>query len=946
MSSQPRKALIVLGCHRSGTSAMTRALSLCGAKLPRILMHPNEGNPNGYWEPLEVVDFNDRVLESLGVKWSDVFGPRRSGKRPLPLERYHDEAREILDRNYGRDGLIVLKDPRLNLLLDLWGPVLRDGGYQPYVVIMVRDPTEVATSLASRDRLTRNQSLIMWTSYMLAADQRTRGLPRVFVNFEDLLLDPEGALDRIESTLSLALPSRSWEAASEIESFLESGELHRVGAKRQPLNGALKPVETLYRYFESAAHDAPENEDIPVQTSAWLHNLEQTMAPVVSNMTRSIRAAERRAAEVDEASRELSVVNEALRADVADHARLLEDATDRLKQLEDALQASATHQAEQAGRLSTAEDRARQLAQENEERMQELEAASDATARLAGELAEANERLDEQARDQGRRAQALEAALRDAEAATSALQQAQADAQHLTEQLDQSQSERAALEQAATAATAQLEEQARAHDDRTQSLESALRDAGASADAAASTLREARSDIEHLTDQLAESQSQQAALEQTVAAVTAQLEEQARVYQEQTRRLEASATSMSAALGESRAEIQDLTDKLEAAGREAEGVKELRLQLIERSVRLEASLGELLVAKTALEASRTDTALKDQALIDAQLESKRLALELQLARSESERLLTMFENAQADLSQSRESNEAYRRQIGLSSTQIERLDREASEHAIRLSEVRADLREQVDQLRLARSRADEVAYDAAEAKRRNDLAGIARAAELAENQRLLEFAKERADTFKQRAEALQEALDKMDSAGKRPGVTGRDPRLSDGADASSSNADLFARGRTRSDAVPFPRLQPTRYALLLPWVLLRRLRTRDMVAHGDQARDRRAWSEAAQAYAEALRRDPRLAHIWVQYGHMLKEAGDWGASESAYQRALTLTPDDFDIFLNLGHLLKISGRLPEAKAAYVRALDLAPHHQGTRSEVAEVSRRLGESYPT
>ena len=67
----PRRALLVMGMHRSGTSALARVLSLRGAELPAHLMPPNHGNASGYWEPAPIVAINDEMLEYFGSAWDD-----------------------------------------------------------------------------------------------------------------------------------------------------------------------------------------------------------------------------------------------------------------------------------------------------------------------------------------------------------------------------------------------------------------------------------------------------------------------------------------------------------------------------------------------------------------------------------------------------------------------------------------------------------------------------------------------------------------------------------------------------------------------------------------------------------------------------------------------------------------------------------------------------------
>jgi hypothetical protein len=65
----------VLGMHRSGTLAVTRALNLLGASLPGEMMSNTHHNASGHWEPLEVVDIHDRLLAGHNYLWDDPFIP-------------------------------------------------------------------------------------------------------------------------------------------------------------------------------------------------------------------------------------------------------------------------------------------------------------------------------------------------------------------------------------------------------------------------------------------------------------------------------------------------------------------------------------------------------------------------------------------------------------------------------------------------------------------------------------------------------------------------------------------------------------------------------------------------------------------------------------------------------------------------------------------------------
>jgi hypothetical protein len=71
------RALIVVGMHRSGTSALTRVVNLLGAALPSQLLQldpdtPLETNELGFWEGFEANTLNNEFLASIGSSWDDT----------------------------------------------------------------------------------------------------------------------------------------------------------------------------------------------------------------------------------------------------------------------------------------------------------------------------------------------------------------------------------------------------------------------------------------------------------------------------------------------------------------------------------------------------------------------------------------------------------------------------------------------------------------------------------------------------------------------------------------------------------------------------------------------------------------------------------------------------------------------------------------------------------
>ncbi|RUL84936.1 sulfotransferase [Tautonia sociabilis] len=222
-----RDALLVLGMHRSGTSALTRVLSLLGAELPGRLMQPQPGNnETGFWEPIEIVEIHDELLRSVGSSWDDVTEFPRAWFDTQEADRYVDRLVDRVLENYRDAPLIVLKDPRICRFLPLWLRVLDRASARPHFVIPVRNPLEVAASLKRRDGFPIAKSALLWLRHVLDAERDSRGHPRAFVEYDQLLVDWKRVTDRIAEGIGLSWPHSSHRSAVEIEAFLSDAHRH------------------------------------------------------------------------------------------------------------------------------------------------------------------------------------------------------------------------------------------------------------------------------------------------------------------------------------------------------------------------------------------------------------------------------------------------------------------------------------------------------------------------------------------------------------------------------------------------------------------------------------------------------------------------------------------------------------------------------------------------
>lgn len=227
-SSRP---VIILGMHRSGTSAVTRLLNILGLELGPYLMQPSKDNEKGYWEHKDIVDLHDQVLAALGSSWCDT--------RPLPegwqhredISRLKQELSAVIERDFAGGPLWGFKDPRTCRLLPLWHSIFEALGVRPSFVIVHRHPEEVAASLARRDGFKREKSLLLWLEHVLDAERLTRRHPRVFITFEQVLTDWRRTAMRISDTLGIVWPVAIESRAAEAEAFITPSLRHHNRAE-------------------------------------------------------------------------------------------------------------------------------------------------------------------------------------------------------------------------------------------------------------------------------------------------------------------------------------------------------------------------------------------------------------------------------------------------------------------------------------------------------------------------------------------------------------------------------------------------------------------------------------------------------------------------------------------------------------------------------------------
>ena len=231
--SLSRRVLLVLGMHRSGTSAVTRIVNLLGAELGGELVPPGADNPAGFWEHAEAVRINDDLLDGLGRTWYDMRDMPDGWTGSPPARSAMRRIGELIERDFAASVLCAVKDPRMCLTAPLWIEAFEARGFEVDCLFVVRHPRAVVESLHRRNDWPREPLYLMWVQYLMEATAASGHRRRSMLDYDRLLADWRGSMARVARELDLCWPVAPDGAVAEtIDAFLDPDRRHHAEPSR------------------------------------------------------------------------------------------------------------------------------------------------------------------------------------------------------------------------------------------------------------------------------------------------------------------------------------------------------------------------------------------------------------------------------------------------------------------------------------------------------------------------------------------------------------------------------------------------------------------------------------------------------------------------------------------------------------------------------------------
>ena len=196
--------ILILGMHRSGTSALTGTLGLLDIDLGNDLMQADGGNEKGYFENQNFYTINEDLLSQINSSWEDVF----FDESKLDNIKDTDKLKQLLKEEFESSSIFAIKDPRLAYLFPVYEKVLKELNVDIKIIIPYRNPIEVASSLESRNKFSLEKGMLLWSYHILLAEKFSKEYKRVFIEFNELMSNTKEVLQQISQKLEIDLNSK------------------------------------------------------------------------------------------------------------------------------------------------------------------------------------------------------------------------------------------------------------------------------------------------------------------------------------------------------------------------------------------------------------------------------------------------------------------------------------------------------------------------------------------------------------------------------------------------------------------------------------------------------------------------------------------------------------------------------------------------------------------
>lgn len=244
MDSNKKKALIILGMHKSGASVLGGCFDLLGLSPENML---SDSCQNEQYTPNHAFMVQHEILlKELGCRWDMVGNLPREWEKGKAASAVAERISDIIDRHFAKSRFVSVNDPRMCRLMPMWLSILEKKDIKPCFVLLVRHPYEVARSLEATKGINLLNGHLLWLMHNREALSACRGQDYVIITYDALLADPIYCMEKISNKLGIDFARQPRQAYSNLIGFVRSDLKHHHGGSRENSDQRFSRYEWLY----------------------------------------------------------------------------------------------------------------------------------------------------------------------------------------------------------------------------------------------------------------------------------------------------------------------------------------------------------------------------------------------------------------------------------------------------------------------------------------------------------------------------------------------------------------------------------------------------------------------------------------------------------------------------------------------------------------------------
>ncbi|MFZ4414006.1 MAG: glycoside hydrolase family 99-like domain-containing protein, partial [Bacteroidales bacterium] len=275
--SNRKKLIVILGMHRSGTSAITRGLQVMGVQLgDRLMPAVKNENDKGFWEDIDIYALNNEILECINREWHSLSLITQNEIELINQKDYFNSAVKLLKQKTDDFAVFGLKNPSLTVLLPFWKKVFEFLNFDVSYILAIRNPLSVVKSLEKRNGFELEKSYFLWITHVINGLSGTNSDNRIVVDYDNLMQNPENEIKRIADVFSLEINSNELEFYK--TEFLENNLRHTTFTSDDLINNnkTSKLLKDVYSTLtDLSVLKSINNQDLLEKISKWENELNQ-----------------------------------------------------------------------------------------------------------------------------------------------------------------------------------------------------------------------------------------------------------------------------------------------------------------------------------------------------------------------------------------------------------------------------------------------------------------------------------------------------------------------------------------------------------------------------------------------------------------------------------------------------------------------------------------------